>query len=336
MEALNANEKFRLVTNSLSCITPFHGDSNSLTNFITRIECLIPILDTFDHNYKRLILGLIKDKICGDARRTLLINGDADTWNDLKTCLINGHGERSSIDLIIDKIRVCRCDTTIDNFYQKLNSLLCRLNNAYLLNNNNENIELASNQRIALHSFKHGLPEPVKSIIISRDPKTLKDAYEIIKSNGYLNYSYNKQNNRTHKNSFFDNYNHSNNNNSYNNNKNNTNFNHYDNNHRNNTNYNHYNNNRNNSTNNNSNYNTNNNNNYSNRNTNNSGHSRQSQNQSYQYRQQLNRPQFSNYRNPTTPNNSTHNDRAEPMDISVNENFPEENFQIDSPNNFPI
>ncbi|XP_017485244.1 PREDICTED: AAC-rich mRNA clone AAC11 protein-like, partial [Rhagoletis zephyria] len=63
------------------------------------------------------------------------------------------------------------------------------LNNAlYFSGNQFPEVTSESNARIALKPFKYGLPEPVKSIIVSRNPKSLKEAYDIIKSNGYLKY----------------------------------------------------------------------------------------------------------------------------------------------------
>ncbi|XP_055910501.1 UDP-glycosyltransferase UGT5-like [Eupeodes corollae] len=54
------------------------------------------------------------------------------------------------------------------------------INNVNLLQNNNDQHIIASNNRIALEAFKHSLPEPTKTIILSRNPKSLRDAYKII------------------------------------------------------------------------------------------------------------------------------------------------------------
>lgn len=190
MENLDINAKFKLIISNLSSMPPYDGNENSLLWFIERIDSMIPIFESFPVDFKILLMGNIKDKIVGNARRSLLINGNADNWPLIKKVLIDNHGEKNSVDELIDKIRSCRCNSSIEFFYNKLNTLLCRLNNAlYFSTNNITEINYESNCRIALNSFKYGLPEPVKSIIISRNPANLKDAYDIIKSNGYLNYN---------------------------------------------------------------------------------------------------------------------------------------------------
>ncbi|XP_067636445.1 putative uncharacterized protein DDB_G0282499 [Eurosta solidaginis] len=192
MEGLDINVRFKLITANINNISSFNGDRDALLIFLQRIDSMVPILDSFPLDYRCLIMGSVKDKIVGDARRSLLVNGNADNWPDIKQILIDNHGEKDSVYDLIDKIRTCRCDSTIENFYKKLNTLLCRLNNAlYFSNENNPVINSNSNARIALHTFKHGLPEPVKSIIISRNPSNLKEAFDVIKKNGYLMYTTN-------------------------------------------------------------------------------------------------------------------------------------------------
>lgn len=316
MAELTALETFKLVTSSISCISPFNGDVNSLINFIHRIESLIPIFDPLENDYKIVILGLIKDKVIGNARRSLLTNRNANTWNELRTILITNHGENSSTDSLIDKIRTCRCDGTIDNFYQNLNNLLCRLNNAFLLQGENNANEIVSNQRIALNSFKYGLPEPVKSIIISRNPQTLKAAHEIIQENGYLNYTNNKHMQYTNTNFRRQNFSNINQNSFNNSNQNSNTFN------QNNNPFNNVNQNR-------------------RQNFTNSGHSRFTQNSGngHQNRIQFNRPNANNrpnFNNNQNFNNRFRNDHPEPMDISVNEIRTQENFQRSGRNSYPI
>lgn len=190
MDNLDVNAKFKLISTNLNSIPTYDGNGDALLGFLERIDSMVPILDSFPVDFKILLMGNIKDKIVSNARRSLLINGNADTWPEIKKILIDNHGEKNSVDELIDKIRSCRCDSTIENFYKKLNTFLCRLNNAlYFSDNKFTEINYESNGRIALNSFKYGLPEPVKSIIVSRNPKNLKEAYDIIKTNGYLNYN---------------------------------------------------------------------------------------------------------------------------------------------------
>ncbi|XP_067638828.1 uncharacterized protein DDB_G0267764-like [Eurosta solidaginis] len=190
MDNFDVSAKFKLISTNLNSVPPYDGNENALLGFVERIDLMIPTLESFPDDLQVLLIGNIKDKIVGNARRSLLINGNPHTWELVRKVLVDNHGEKNSVDEIIDKIRSCRCESTIEHFYNQLNTLLCRLNNALQLSNTKiAGINYESNGRIALNSFKHGLPEPVKSIIVSRNPKDLKSAYDIIKSNGYLKYN---------------------------------------------------------------------------------------------------------------------------------------------------
>jgi len=189
MDQLDLAEKFKILTTTINCLVPFSGDTTSLHNFINRIDSLIPIMQTLDVDSKLILLGLVKDKIIGDARKLLLTGNDPGTWPELKTILIRNHGEKTPCETLIDLIRTTKCDSTVGNFFTKINNLLCRLNNSYFLNGQNTEEQIQSNQRIALHAFKQGLPEPVKSIVLCRNVTTIQKAMEVIQESGYLNFS---------------------------------------------------------------------------------------------------------------------------------------------------
>lgn len=96
--------------------------------------------------------------------------------------LINNFGEICSADTLLDKIRTERVKTTIEDYYSSISNLLSRINNSYLLENaQNDQQVIASNNRIALDAFKNNLPEPAKTIVLSRNPQSLNEAYKIIR-----------------------------------------------------------------------------------------------------------------------------------------------------------
>jgi hypothetical protein len=189
MDDLELPGKFKIITSTINCIAPFSGDTTSLQNFLNRIDSLIPIIETLDAGSKRIILGLVKDKIIGDARKCLLTGNDPGTWPELKAILVRNHGEKVPSETLIDLIRTTKCDTTVGNFFTKINNLLCRLNNSYLLNGQNTEDQIQSNQRIAFHAFRQGLPEPVKSLVLCRNVTTIQQAIEVIQESGYFNFS---------------------------------------------------------------------------------------------------------------------------------------------------
>lgn len=73
------------------------------------------------------MIDLTIDKITGSARRSHHMNGIRDNWSLIEQVLIDFHSENNSVEELIDKIRACRCDSSIENCYNKLAKLLCRL-----------------------------------------------------------------------------------------------------------------------------------------------------------------------------------------------------------------
>lgn len=65
-------ENFKVVTTVLNGIQNFDGSSDSLINFLGRIDSIIPVINTLDANIKLILIGMVKDKIVGNARKSLL------------------------------------------------------------------------------------------------------------------------------------------------------------------------------------------------------------------------------------------------------------------------
>lgn len=186
MDTLVTSDRFKMVIKCITNILPFNGDKNNLSNFLERIEILIPIIETFDVTHKKIILGYIQDRITGNARNSLLSHGQPDTWADIKSVLIKSHGENTAVNVLLDKLILSRCNDTIVGFFNKINDLVIRINNSHQLGGSATAETTASTLRIALKTFSENLPEPIRGILINRNPTTLHDAYKIIASNGYL------------------------------------------------------------------------------------------------------------------------------------------------------
>ncbi|XP_055909559.1 probable serine/threonine-protein kinase clkA [Eupeodes corollae] len=342
MEVLTPAEKFKLVLDLITKIPEFDGNSKNLVDFLDRVDCIIHTVESFEESAKVILVGYVKDKITGKARCQLQRHGRLTTWAEIKEVLKNNFGERMSIEKLIDSIRTARVSTTIEDYYNKINILLSRIYSVYLLANNaNEMTQtIESNQRIALQAFKYNLPEPTKSIILSRNPNSLRDAFKIIQelnhqrlgpSTGRNDVGSSYNNSRSNYNSF------SRNNNSSRGHKHNRQYNNYNYGGSSGSNYSSTNQNNNGSQNGNSRSNQNN-------NFNQSGQSRRSfnNNTSGQSRQVNNNANSNQSRN---TNRNRQADNHEQMDISLNEQGDTENgrsgnnnqnFQRGRRNNYPI
>lgn len=182
-------EVFEMLVKCIANIQPFDGNEKQLFNFINRIDALVPLIETLNIHFKRIIIGYIQDRLTHGARDTMLKHGQVETWTELKSVLKRAHGESTPINSLLDKIALCRCYGTIEQFYNQLSDLLIRLNNAYSLTEQLTNDQITCDKRIVLNCFTANLPEPVKGIIIVRNPPTMDDAYNIILTNGYSKYT---------------------------------------------------------------------------------------------------------------------------------------------------
>lgn len=189
MENLSDIEKFNTVLNCIDKIPSFSGEKDKLPNFLKRIEQLIPFIETLPQSHKQIILGSVEDKIIGNAKRNLMARGQFNSWTNIKSTLLEYHGEHTPINEIIDKISFCRCTSTVLDFYNRMNYLLSRLNNAFLLQDLLDDDRIKINNNLVLNSFKLNLPEPVKGLIITRNPTSLSQCYNIISNSGYLNHT---------------------------------------------------------------------------------------------------------------------------------------------------
>lgn len=52
-----------------------------------------------------MLLSLLKDKISENVRKTLIINGNLNTWPEIKDILIEYYCQKNLADELIDNIR---------------------------------------------------------------------------------------------------------------------------------------------------------------------------------------------------------------------------------------
>ena len=121
-------EVFELLVKCIARIQPFDGEEKQLPNFINRIDALTPMINTLDIPLQKIIVGYVQDRLTNGARDTMLKHGQVETWTELKDVLRRFHGEATPITTLLDKIALCRCIGTIEQFYNQLSGLLIRLN----------------------------------------------------------------------------------------------------------------------------------------------------------------------------------------------------------------
>lgn len=173
-------QSFQMALSCITEITAFDGtDINQLPDFINQVECLMPTIQTFAVENQRILFNYIKNKCTGRTREALHRSEGVTYWNSVKEILLRNFGEKASLCELMDKLKTCRLDSTIENYYYRINKLRNRLHNRKLTHDD-DNYTTAEINRITLTVFKEHLPEPTKTMIFARDPSTLEDAYKVI------------------------------------------------------------------------------------------------------------------------------------------------------------
>jgi len=192
----------------------FDGKSEEIFTFIEVVEDIVPIILKYDTSSQKLLLNRIKSKLRGKAREVIEINSHVKTWSEIKTVLVNNFGDKRSCFQIFDELRAVSFGVSSVEMYNQIKSILRRLNNKTKDQPNSE-FNIKANNLTALNIFKDKLPEPMRSILFSRNPKDLEEALDILVEGNYAYYNpyKNKRNEYNHPKSYGDTRNYNRNNN---------------------------------------------------------------------------------------------------------------------------
>lgn len=182
----------------LSEIPTYDGNTSTLSEFIRACEVIISqffIVEQPDAYCNKFLLSSIRNKLKGNALE-VVAGYELQTWNDLKTTLINNFGDqRSELNLTVDlaKTRQYSKESPIE-FYNRVRTLLATFNSKISLGNEDQaikNYKLINTRKLALRSFLSGLNEPFGSLLRSRNPDSLENAIAIIRDEIDIRYSQN-------------------------------------------------------------------------------------------------------------------------------------------------
>ncbi|XP_055908330.1 putative uncharacterized protein DDB_G0286901 [Eupeodes corollae] len=300
----------------LKTLPEFTGKPTELEEFVRSASLVWNALSTIENAPLQLWLQVLRNKIKGKASDRLRLYGNPDTWDGIKDILYRHFQDHRDERTLYNQLSLIRQTSSLSKFYDDILDIITTLNAR--VRQNEDNLEIRNrmirrNIKEGLETFVKGLRDPFRTIVMSRDPDTLEEAYEITLSlaeasrSSTINFNNNQQ--RVNRNNY-----NNNNNNNYQNRYNNGNSNNYYQNRNNNNNdfWNRNNDNNNMNRNNNYNNNTNRNNNFNNNNSNRNNNFNNNFN---------NRNNFENnsfrYRNNNSGQQRTVNG-GEPMDVDPN------------------
>lgn len=166
----------------------FDGKSEELFTFVELVEDIIPLLLKYDTSSQNVLLNRIKSKLRGKAREMIEINNHVRTWSEIKLVLTNSFGDKKTNFQIFDELRAVTFNTNSADLYNQIKSILRRLNNKSK-DQPNADFNIKANNLTALNIFKDKLPEPMRSILFSRNPQTLEESLDILFEGNYGYYN---------------------------------------------------------------------------------------------------------------------------------------------------
>lgn len=179
----------------LEKLPEFNGNMNDLQTFVDLIDRIHPLLGTYNQFSQQVFSDIIKSKFKGKAKEAVEINGHVTAWNDIKAILFNNFSDRKSVDELFNELRGQNFRTNSIEFYNDIKYILRRLNTKTRQEMSDavteDEIEQTLNLNIkaALQTFKSKIPEPMRSVLYCRDPKTLEEAMNILHEAKYSYFS---------------------------------------------------------------------------------------------------------------------------------------------------
>ncbi|CAD7006144.1 unnamed protein product [Ceratitis capitata] len=186
----------------------YNGENTAeLVQFVNKVELLLHSMNNYSIQSQKFIVLQIRDKIVGKANTTLLrYSIDTTNWNEIKRVLIENFSERNTFLQLHEKAEKV-IHKNITQTYNELSNILTRMNNKYHLSTERLiDRTPESNEESILNLFKEKIPINAASIIISRNIKTLFEAYRNSQQfNDYAgnrkqNFQYNMQRNNIQQN----------------------------------------------------------------------------------------------------------------------------------------
>lgn len=170
----------------------YDGNFFNLYTFIDLIDRISFVLEKYDEISQRIFLDIIRSKLVGPAKDLAEINNHISKWTELKLVLTNNFGDRLSTEQLYDQLRSLKFKSTAKSFYDELVTTLRRLNmKTKIVDGERTDYSqlIIANKRTALEVFKRKLAEPMRSIILCRDPSTLEIAMNILYECNYAFYN---------------------------------------------------------------------------------------------------------------------------------------------------
>lgn len=158
----------------LEKLEAFDGKYADLPAFIANIEDIIPTLKKYDAPGQTMLINTIKRKIIGKARMILEIQGNLQNWEEIKAISTLNFSSMKTKEELYEDLRSTTFKTNAIEFFNELRERLFKLNQKVI--QRGTQLEVNQNIILTLKIFKQNMIEPMRSILFSRNPRTLEEA----------------------------------------------------------------------------------------------------------------------------------------------------------------
>lgn len=180
-------ESVDLIYKALRLVPEFDGNSNVLTRFIKLCDQLVHqyMSDEPGHQLTNLaLLNGILNKVVGSAARLINTNGIPDSWEGIRSSLINNFADqRDETSLYNDLALLTQGTATPQEFYEQCQNLFSTIM-TYISLHETVATTIESKRtlykKLTLQSFLRGLRDPLGSRIRCMRPDTIEKALEYV------------------------------------------------------------------------------------------------------------------------------------------------------------
>lgn len=183
---VRGNSNTYQVPDPIKQLSEFSGNKNELTMWLDEVDQLYNTFKVKGQNgapdsMNAYYIQAIKNKIKGDARQILCVNGNPATIPDIKKVLLQHYGDQRDIATNINMLfNTRKGDKTHQRFYNEIKDLESRIKSNLQLNplSSTELLE-----KIVITKYLDNIQEPLASIIRSTNPSNLEEAFHSVTIN---------------------------------------------------------------------------------------------------------------------------------------------------------
>lgn len=172
---------------ALRLLPEFDGNPNILTRFINLSDQLVRQYIKNEPGYELSNLSLLNgilNKITGPAARTINSNGIPQTWNGIRSALINNFADqRDETSLYNDLALLTQGPSTPQEYYEKCQNLFSTIMTYISLHETIESTIEAKRtlyKKLTLQAYLRGLRDPLGYRIRCMRPETIEKALEFV------------------------------------------------------------------------------------------------------------------------------------------------------------